>query len=156
MRPREVFLSHSHQDKVFARELHSAFRGRGINFWFAPYRIVGSQRWHDEIGRALQRCDWFLIVLTPSAVRSKWVKHELLFALNEERYEDRIVPVLRKDCRFKELSWTLGQIQFVDFRRDFEEGCRELCRAWSIRHPVGRTEPRTVHRPGAKRRRRSR
>lgn len=133
MRPREVFLSHASKDRAFARKLCAAFRAHKIKFWFAPYRIVGSQRWHDEIGKALNRCDWFLLVLSPAAVRSKWVKHELLFALGEDRYEDRIVPVVYKSCQFKRLSWTLAQIQYVDFREDFQEGCREIRRVWGLR-----------------------
>lgn len=133
MRPREVFLSHSNRDKAFARKLCSAFGQHRIGFWFAPYQVVGSQRWHDEIGQALKRCDWFLLVLSPASVASKWVKHELLFALSEDRYEDRIVPVLYKSCRFKRLSWTLSQFQYVDFRKSFEAGHRDLCRVWGIR-----------------------
>jgi hypothetical protein len=39
--------------------------------------IRGAQQWHDEIGTALKRCDWFLLVLSPQSVRSMWVKHEL-------------------------------------------------------------------------------
>lgn len=71
-RPREVFLSHAHQDSALARKIQRALRRDRIKFWFAPHRIVGSQRWHDEIGKALRRCDWFLLLLSPNAVRSKW------------------------------------------------------------------------------------
>src|SRR3990172_9371462 len=103
MRPGEVFLSHSHVDRAFARRFCAALATHGVRCWYAPYRIVGSQRWHDEIGRALTRCDWFVLLLSPAAVASRWVKRELLFALSEDRFEDRIVPVLVKNCRPKRL-----------------------------------------------------
>lgn len=150
MRPREVFVSHSHVDRVFARRLCAALQEHGIKTWFAPQRIVGSQRWHDEIGRALGRCDWFILVLSPSAVASKWVKHELLFTLNEDRYEDRIVPLLLRNCRFKKLSWTLAQLQRVDFRHGFETGMSDLrkCGA-SVPHdrPCTQRRRKTANQP---------
>ncbi|MFY9342145.1 MAG: toll/interleukin-1 receptor domain-containing protein [Planctomycetota bacterium] len=132
-KPREVFLSHSHQDVDVARRIQRELRRDGIRFWFAPHRLVGSQRWHDEIGKALDRCDWFLLLLSPHAVRSRWVKHELLFALNADHFEHRIVPVLYRDCRFAKLSWTLDQIQRVDFRGDFAVGIEDLRRVWGLK-----------------------
>lgn len=65
-------------------------------------------------------------------MRSRWVKHELLFALEEPRYEGRIVPVLHRPCDPIELSWTLKALQRVDFTKDFSQGCRELLRIWGI------------------------
>lgn len=133
MRRFEVFVSHSSRDKKFVRELMRAFRSHRIDFWCAPYHLVGSQRWHDEIGRALARCDWLLIVLTPDSVESTWVGHEVRYALSMPRYDGRIIPVLRKECDLERLSWTLKAIQWVDFRRDFDQGCRDLARVFGIR-----------------------
>jgi hypothetical protein len=149
-RPREVFLSHAHEDGALARKIQRALRRDRIKFWFAPHGIIGSQRWHDEIGKALRRCDWFLLLLSPNAVRSKWVKHELLFALSSDHYENRIVPVLHRNCQFAKLSWTLEQIQRVDFRTDFAAGLEDLRRVWGL----ARKAP-TARRSGAGRRQRA-
>jgi len=62
------------------------------------------------------------------------VKHELLFALNESRYNQRIIPLLLKHCKHSDLSWTLSEFQFVDFRGNFEAGCRQLLRVWGIQY----------------------
>jgi len=132
MRPREVFLSHASADKALARRVIRALEAQRIDVWFAPYRLVGSQRWHDEIGRALQRCDWFVLLLSKNSVRSRWVKNEVLFALNEPTLADRIVPVLTEDCEWRRLSWTLGSIQRVDFRPGLQEGLADLLRVWKI------------------------
>ena len=84
------------------------------------------QIWHDEIGAALRRCDWFVVVLSPGAVSSPWVKRELLYSLQESRFEGRIVPLLHELCVYDEVSWTLASMQKVDFTRDFDDGCRDL------------------------------
>jgi hypothetical protein len=128
--PKEVFLSHAHRDRKFVNRLVSALRGHGIQYWYSRSHLVGAQQWHDEIGRALARCDWFVVILSPSATKSEWVKRELVYALNDRRFKGRIVPVLRSRCKHNRLSWTLGEFQFVDFTRDFEEGCRKLLNVW--------------------------
>jgi hypothetical protein len=132
MTPREVFLSHAHQDRAFASRLAETLRRHGVPVWFSRDRIQGAQQWHDEIGSALNRCDWFAVLLTPSAVRSDWVKRELLFALQKKRYRKRILPLLRRKCRYDRLSWALEAMQRIDFLTDFDAGCRELLRVWGI------------------------
>lgn len=131
--PIELFLSHASRDRRFADKIAATLRSNGIPVWYSPTHIKGAQQWHDEIGRALERCDWFAIVLSPNAVRSTWVKRELLYALNNDRYRERIIPILHQDCEFSGLSWTLQILQWIDFRHGFELGRRELLRIWGIK-----------------------
>ena len=128
--PQEVFLSHSGRDRAFVRRLAEMLRRHGVRTWYSEAHLVGAQRWHDEIGRALRRCDWFILVLSPGAIKSEWVKRELIFALNEKRFHERIIPVARDACDAARLSWTLSSFQFVNFIDDFDDGCRELLRIW--------------------------
>ena len=128
----KVFLSHSAKDRKFVVRLAGVLEHSGMPYWYSASHILGAKQWHDEIGRALARCNWFLVVLTPDSVRSLWVKRELLFALNEERYHERIIPLLYKKCNPSQLSWTLPEYEFVDFTDDFEAGCRQLSRIWKI------------------------
>jgi hypothetical protein len=121
-----VFLSHSSKDRKFVLDLARTLKRHGIPHWYSATHIAIARQWHDEIGKALRRCDWFLVVLTPDGVESNWVKRELLFALSDHRYNQKIIPLLRKNCNFSELSWTLSSFQFVDFRKDVEAGFRKL------------------------------
>ncbi len=130
--PNELFLSHASADRAFVARLAGLLRSHGVPVWYSDTDIRGAQQWHDEIGAALRRCDWMVLVLSPDAVSSKWVKRELLFALQEDRFDGRIVPTLHRSCRHDELSWTLSQLQMVEFRKDFDAGCRELLRTWGI------------------------
>jgi hypothetical protein len=132
MLPAEVFLSHSSQDREMAGRVAEMLRTHGVPVWFSQANIVGAQQWHDEIGAALERCDWFVVVLSPDAILSKWVKRELLFALENDRYINRIIPIQFRACDFKQLSWTLTQFQMVDLSGEFLAGCRDLLRIWGI------------------------
>jgi len=130
--PGEVFLSHSSRDRQFASKIAQVVRAHGVPVWYSGTNILGAQQWHDEIGVALKRCDWFLVVLSPAAIRSSWVKHELFFALNSPRYNQRITPLRYRTCESGSLSWTLESLQAVDFRKDFHDGCTALMRSWGL------------------------
>ena len=132
MSPGEIFLSHASGDRQFVDNLARVLRGHGLPVWYSVTNIIGAQQWHDEIGAALRRCDWFLVILSDNALSSFWVKRELCYALQQRRYVDRITPVLVQPCDYEQLSWTLSALQIVSFARNFEEGCRELLRVWGV------------------------
>lgn len=126
----EIFVSHSSADRGFVADLAAALRRHGLPAWYSGTDIVGASQWHDEIGAALARCGWFVLVLSPEAVGSMWVRRELQFALRQPRLDGRIVPVVRRDCDYEALSWTLGGMQFIDARRGLGRAGPELLRVW--------------------------
>ena len=130
--PNEVFLSHSSLDSPFASTLADVLRRHGVPVWYSRTNIVGAQQWHDEIGAALTRCDSLIVILSQNSVTSAWVKREVLYALKDRRYDERIVPVLHQPCDYEQLSWTLSLLQMVDFTGSFEDGCRSLLRVWGM------------------------
>ena len=129
-----MFISHAVSDRNFAILLAETLKTCQIASWYSEKHIIAARHWHDEIGRALARCDWLIVVLTPASVRSVWVKHELLYALNKKRYQGRIIPLLLKTCRMEKLSWTLPNLQHVDFRKNREAGFRRLFQIWKLRY----------------------
>ncbi len=136
--PTEVFVSHSHEDQPFAEWLVGVLRRHQIPVWYSDTDIQGAQQWHDEIGSALQRWDWFIVVLSPDSVVSRWVKRELLYTLQQDRLEGRIAPLLHRACDYEQLSWTLPQLQIIDFTRSFDDGCRDLLGIWDVQYaPTG-------------------
>lgn len=132
MLPKEVFLSHSDKDKQFVSSLAKVLRRHKIPFWFSKTSLMGAQQWHDEIGKALDRCNWFVVILSPDSVKSEWVKHELMFALRSKRYKGRIVPLMFKPCKYTKLSWTLSAFQLIDFTKKKADGYRALFKVWGM------------------------
>jgi TIR domain len=132
MSPNEVFLSHSSLDRQFATSIAEVMRRHGVPVWYSQTNIVGAQQWHDEIGAALQRCDWFAVILSPQSVASMWVKRELLFALQQHRFENKIIPILYQPCDLNQLSWTLSFFQIVDFTGNYDDGAAALLRIWGL------------------------
>lgn len=131
-KPAEAFLSHSSKNLAFASQLARVLSAHHVKTFFSKKHIHGAQQWHDEIGIALKRCDWFVVVLSPQSVVSQWVKHELIYALQANRYKGRIVPILYRPCDTDKLSWTPSGFQWIDFRKDFHQGCRDLLAIWKM------------------------
>ncbi len=131
MLPTEIFLSHATQDRALAQRLAHTLTRHGIPVFFSPQNILGAQQWQNEILGALQRCDWFVVLLSPDAINSMWVKREVAFALQDPRYEDRIIPLVYRACDLRSLQW-LTLFQMIHFTGDFADGCRSLLRVWGV------------------------
>jgi hypothetical protein len=129
--PAELFLSHSHHDRAFTRKIAADLRRHGIRIWFSERNIRGAHRWLTEIGAALERCDWMIVILTPDAVRSHWVSEEVGFALGEKRYRGRVIPLVLKKCEPKKVAWPLANIQNVP-ARPYKDALRQLLAIWGV------------------------
>lgn len=132
--PGEIFLSHASGDRRFADKLAKILRKHGIPVWYSRTHLRGAQQWQEEIGFALQRCDWFVVILSPKSVKSMWVKRELSYALIQKRFQDKIVPVIHRKCNYEKLHWTLAGFQMVSMTDDFAKGCAELLKIWQLRY----------------------
>ena len=131
MPPAEVFLSHSSEDADMARRVARTLVSHGVPIFLAPSHLIGAQQWQDEVLKALQRCDWFMVLLSPQAVDSVWVRREVAFAPYEKRYRERIIPLTYKPCDMTPVE-CLNLSQKVDFCGNFQSGCRDLLRSWGI------------------------
>lgn len=89
-----IFVSHSHQDNEWCRQLVAALKAVGYDVWYDETGLRGGAAWVATIQREVQARDVFLPVVTPEAWVSKWVQDELQLAIATRR---RIVPVLLRD-----------------------------------------------------------
>lgn len=131
MPPIEVFLSHATPDHPMADRIAGTLVSHNVPVFYSPRNIVGAQQWQDEILAALRRCDWFLILLSPDAAASMWVRREFAFALSERRFENRIIPLAYRQSDLGRLDWA-RTLQMVDFSGDYDAGARNLLRIWGL------------------------
>jgi hypothetical protein len=138
--PTEVFLSHSHRDQDLLSRVVGELRRHDVSVWHSQHNILGAQKWITEIGQALARCDWFIVLLTPNAMKSVWVEREVAAALTDNRrYDGRIIPLLGRKCDHRPLTWALAGVQMVSLApRRFENGIRDLLHIWGIEYRAPR------------------
>lgn len=135
-KPNQVFVSHSALDREFVeREIVSLLTLHDIRVWYSQQDIQTAAQWHLSILKGLEKCDWFLVVLSPRSVASSWVAAEVHWALEER--QGRVVPVLVEDCDWQRLHLMLRTIQHVDLRGNSEDAKRRLLQTWAIYAETG-------------------
>lgn len=130
--PKEVFLSHASADRESAELIADVLRTHGVPVWYSQTNIMSAQDWHDEIGNALRRCDWFLLLLSDQSIESVWVKRELTYALRHGQYDDHLLPVKLDPCDAERLSWTLDEFQTVTVNGDWDTAFTSILGAWGL------------------------
>lgn len=119
----QVFISHSSKDREFVeREIISVLEGHGIKTWYSKVNIQSAAEWERTLRDGLANSHWFLVVVSPNAIASEWVKDEIHWAIDER--PNRIVPVIIEPCDPRELHIRLARIQHVDMTQP-TQGSRE-------------------------------
>lgn len=130
-KPAEVFLSHAHEDIALTRRVAAELRRHKIRCWFSEHHIQGGQQWQEEIGAALRRCDFFIVLLTRASIRSKWVKHEVAWVIDNRRYNERVVSVLVERCNPSRLNFVLENLQMIK-HKNVPTTMRAILAPWKI------------------------
>jgi hypothetical protein len=129
----QVFLSYSTLDAEFVEQLAADLRAAGIVVWKAPDNILPGEEWVDAIQRGLITSSHLLLVKSPNAVKSKWVKFEFNRAL--ARFQDdrmMIIPIHYDVCDAPDF-W-LG-FQDVNLRDNYTRGMMELIKRLNTESP---------------------
>jgi hypothetical protein len=80
---RDVFLSHSHVDKVYADAICHTLESSGIRCWVAPRDIRPSEDWAESIINAMDKCRILLLIFSADSNRSPQVRREVERAVNK-------------------------------------------------------------------------
>ncbi|KAF6628806.1 toll/interleukin-1 receptor domain-containing protein [Paenibacillus sp. EKM208P] len=125
---KKVFLSHSSNDKPFVRKLSDRLNRDGFQSWIDEMEIKVGFSISNSIESGIITSGYFVIVLTPDAISSEWVRRELDIAtLREIRQKDIfILPVLLEDC---EIPSMIATKKYANFKNSFEQGYSELLEA---------------------------
>jgi hypothetical protein len=107
-----VFVSYSRQDIEFARKLVEWLEKKGHRVWMDKKRILGGADYREEIADGISSADIFISLLSPDSVTSKWVKREIYYADDKEKF---IIPVLVRFVKFpQEFQLALTGVHYVD------------------------------------------
>lgn len=112
---RRVFLSYARRDQELAKEIAEVLNEQGLRFWHEKQLDVGAD-WEKEISRALKTSDSMIAILNPHSFSSSWVRTELEYALFNEKYKNRLLPVLiggEAHDAFARLPWILTRMHFL-------------------------------------------
>lgn len=87
--PRDVFISHSAQDKKVAETICAALEENAIRCWVAPRDVRPGKSFPGEITRAIQQCKVMLLIFSRHSNSSEQVLREVQLAV------DSHLPIVR-------------------------------------------------------------
>src|SRR5438309_353093 len=108
-----IFISHSHVDNDFgtklAQDLCRVLTDEDAVF-YDILGLYGGEVWWEKIVEELSNRDAFLLVLSPDAMNSQWVRREINIAFNRNKY---IVPIHYRTCTIRADLEILQIISFL-------------------------------------------
>lgn len=111
-RKRDVFISHSSQDKLVADAICDSLEGQGLCCWIAARDIRPGEDWSDAIIDAITDCRIFMLILSGASNHSEQVKREIQNAVMENR---SILPVRIEDVALsKHMRYFIGTPHWLD------------------------------------------
>ena len=120
----KVFLSHAESDCEVARKLAAGLREAGHRVWSAEDKLFPGDNWALQIGKALEESEAMVVLISPQAMKSAWVRREIEFALGTPQYRGRLIPVIIKPTA--EMPWILKKFPQVRIGPHLDEACREI------------------------------
>jgi hypothetical protein len=111
---KDIFISYSRRDQEFVTRLASDINEQVGFVWFDRSTIQPGQKWHDEIMDGIRECKAFIVVLSPDAVKSRYVGEEVNKALELGK---TIFPVIYRPAEWTGVFESLVRdIQTLDLR----------------------------------------
>jgi hypothetical protein len=111
---RDIFISYSRRDQEFVTRLASDLNAQVAGVWFDQATIQAGQKWHDEIMEGIHECKAFILVLSPDAMASRYVREEVNKALELGK---TIFPVIYRPAQWTdEFGALVHDIQTLDLR----------------------------------------
>jgi len=108
-----IFISYGRKDQPHARKLADHLRTNGFDVWMDDHIDMGDD-WWAAIVRAIRGCSAFLVVMSPDAGSSRWVKREVMLA--EDLTKPMFPVLLEGDLHSSELWALFISTQYTDFR----------------------------------------
>jgi hypothetical protein len=122
-----VFLSHSEADKKWAEQLRAGLAEAGFEVWNPQSDALPGSNLHLELGKALERSDAMIVLLSPESVKSASVLSEIEYALSASQFRGRLISVLVKPT--EEIPWILQKLSFIRATKDVPETVRRVVSA---------------------------
>ena len=122
---KDIFISYSRRDQEFVSRLAADLDTQVAGAWFDQSAIQVGQNWHDEIMDGIRECKAFVLVLSPDAAESRYVREEVNKALELGK---PIIPILYRPSEWTgEFAALVHDIQTLDLRMgSYRENFQEL------------------------------
>ena len=118
----KIFLSYARADREPARKLAHHLREAGFRVWDPDFEILPGSDWTSALKNALKTSKALVVLISPDAIESRSVSHEIEYALGAEHLRHRLIPVFLRPT--KEAPWILQKLRPVRYENPTKTGQR--------------------------------
>lgn len=117
-----VYFGYHRNDELFALELDTELRQKGVNVWMDTIDIDPDEDWTYAVETALNRSGVMIMVLSPYAVDDLQIQREATIFLELGKV---VIPVIHEPCNYE--AYDL-MVEPIDFSENFKMGLQLLSR----------------------------
>lgn len=129
----KVFISHSRSDEKIAQKVAHACHEAGFEVWDHHNEILPGDNWAEKIAQALRESEAMIVLISPDSLQSEWTQREIEYALGDERYRNRLIPVLLaspEKLAKEKFPWILKKLKMIELSKyDNDEMIKQIPQA---------------------------
>lgn len=127
-----IFLSHSHRDASIVEVFRETLQASGLRVWIDDTHLrPGTDVWQQEIERAMVQAACCVVILTPNAKDSEWVRHEIAYA---KMLGLPVIAVHASGDPLDAIPLDLAASQRVDIRYEREQRIQRLAEFMKVEY----------------------
>jgi hypothetical protein len=120
----KIFISFSYSNTKFVDKLTYELTQRGFGILRADHALMAGDVVNEKITELLYEADFLIVIISNKSIQSESVLNETVFF--KERGQKIFPLLIEKIEQSSKLSDILGEIQFVSFTTNFNEGLKKL------------------------------
>jgi hypothetical protein len=128
--PVDVVISYSRTDSDFVDRLEADLNAHQVTTWVDRRQLEGGQVWEADIRSAIDHCRTLLVVISPDALASVWVRQEYRYALKQHKevIPVRYHPTAKLPPELQKLQW-INFLLTMNFEATYQAHLQELLKA---------------------------
>jgi hypothetical protein len=115
-----VFLSYARSDRDLVKKIRHELSEAGWEVWDPDQDILPGANWTVELKAALDSASALVVFISPEAMASRSVSHEIEYALGAKHLRGRLIPVTIRPT--KDAPWILDSLQSVQYQSPGKTG----------------------------------
>lgn len=119
----KIFLSYARSDQEPVQQIGTLLREAGLDVWDPEHEILPGSDWTRELKSALDSSEAVVVFISPEAMESRSVSHEIEYALGAKHLSGRLIPVVLRPT--KAAPWILNSLQPIRYENPAKTG-REI------------------------------
>lgn len=110
---KKVFLSYARADQAHAKKLADGLRQAELDVWDPEHDLLPGSDFTTHLKHALDEADAVVVLVSPDAMASRSVSHEIEYALGAKHLRGRLIPVVMRPA--KDTPWILKTLPMLRF-----------------------------------------